>query len=75
LWLPTGDPHSYSGDPGARVWPHILLAGELQNLVYSGSLGVMSRPTGGFGDWLWHLSAAWHYQSANWSRPNPSELA
>ncbi len=50
LWAPTGDPKSYSGDPGVRVAPHLLVAGEFQSFVYSGSLGVVYRGTDGFGD-------------------------
>jgi len=50
LWLPTGDPKSYSGDPSVRVAPRILVAGELGMFVYAGSAGVMYRDTDGFGD-------------------------
>ena len=50
LWVPTGDPKSYSGDPSVRVAPRILVAGELGMFVYAGSAGVMYRDTDGFGD-------------------------
>ena len=50
LWFPTGDPASYSGDPGARVAPRFSVAGELGMFVYAGSFGAMFRDTGGFGD-------------------------
>ena len=50
LWLPSGDPASYSGDPGVRFAPHVLVSGDVGMFVYAGSAGVMYRDTKGFGD-------------------------
>jgi OmpA-OmpF porin, OOP family len=50
LWFPTGDPASYSGDPGVRVAPRFSVAGDVGMFVYAGSLGVMFRDTDGYGD-------------------------
>lgn len=50
VWLPTGDPKSYSGDPSMRVAPHVTVAGDVAPFVYSGSLGLVFRDTNGFGD-------------------------
>lgn len=50
LWIPTGDPKSYSGDSSARVAPRVIVAGEIGSFVYGGSLGAMYRENDGFGD-------------------------
>ena len=50
LWIPTGDPKSYSGDRSVRLAPHVLVAGELGMFVYAGSAAVVYRGTDGFGD-------------------------
>jgi len=43
VWLPTGDPASYTGDGNVRVSPRLLAAGALGAFVYGAKLGVMFR--------------------------------
>ncbi len=43
VYLPTGDPNSYSGDGSARVAPRLQIAGDLGPFVYAAKLGTMIR--------------------------------
>jgi OOP family OmpA-OmpF porin len=43
VYLPTGDPASYSGDGNVRVAPHVLVAGDLGPIAYGAKVGVTVR--------------------------------
>jgi OOP family OmpA-OmpF porin len=43
VYLPTGDPSSYSGDGSARVAPRFLIAGDIGPFVYAAKLGTTIR--------------------------------
>ena len=43
LYIPTGDPASYSGDGSVRVAPRALVAGDIGPFVYAVKLGTMIR--------------------------------
>jgi OOP family OmpA-OmpF porin len=43
LWVPTGDPASYTGDGGIRVGPRLSVAGTVSSFVYGASTGIAFR--------------------------------
>ncbi len=43
LWVPTGDPASYTSDGRARVEPRLMAAGAISAFTYAAKLGVMIR--------------------------------
>lgn len=43
LWVPTGDPASYTSDGRVRAAPRALVAGGIGSFVYAAKLGVMIR--------------------------------
>ncbi len=43
MWLPTGDPYSYSGDSEIRISPHLQFAGEGSRFAYAARVNYLFR--------------------------------
>ncbi|HVR00565.1 MAG TPA: hypothetical protein VMT47_00410, partial [Polyangia bacterium] len=45
VFLPTGHQSAFTSDGAVRLWPHLLVAGEVGPVVWAARLGYQMRPT------------------------------